>query len=67
METQEREQGQATTSRRHFLRFAGAAAAALAFTGFGIRSALSLASVLLALGALLLAGRRRVELLLTVS
>jgi hypothetical protein len=46
---------------------AGTAAAALALTGFGIRNALSLASVLLALGALLLAGRRRVELLLTVS
>jgi hypothetical protein len=46
---------------------AGTAAAALAFTGFGIRSALQLASVLLALGALLLAGRRRVELLFTVS
>jgi len=39
----------------------------LAFTGFGIRSAFSFASVLLALGALLLAGRRRVELLYTVS
>jgi hypothetical protein len=46
---------------------AGAAAAALAFTGFGIRNALSLASVLLALGALLLVGRRRVELRYTVS
>jgi hypothetical protein len=46
---------------------AAAAAAALALTGFGIRSALSLASVLLALGALLLVGRRRVELLYTVS
>jgi hypothetical protein len=45
---------------------AGTGAAALAFTGFGIRNALSLALVLLALGALLLAGRRRVELL-TVS
>jgi hypothetical protein len=43
-------------------------AAALAFTGFGIRSALSLASVLLALGALLLlVGRRRVELVATLS
>ena len=45
----------------------GAAAAALALTGFGIRNALSFASVLLALGALLLAGRRRVELLHLVS
>lgn len=43
-------------------------AAALAFTGFGIRNALSLASVLLALGALLLlVGRRRVELVATMS
>lgn len=38
------------------------AAGALASTGFGIRSATQLALVLLALGALLLAGRRRVEL-----
>ncbi len=47
---------------------AGIGAAALAFTGFGIRAALQYASVLLALGALLLlAGRRRVELLSVVS
>ena len=46
---------------------AGTAAAALAFTGFGIRNAVSLALVLLALGALLLVGRRRVELVLTMS
>ena len=46
---------------------AGRAAAGLALTGFGIRAALSFASVLLALGALLLAGRRRVELLCIVS
>jgi hypothetical protein len=39
------------------------AAGALASTGFGIRNAMQLALVLLALGALLLAGRRRVELL----
>jgi hypothetical protein len=38
------------------------AAGALALTGFGIRSSVQLALVLAALGALLLAGRRRVEL-----
>jgi len=43
------------------------AAGALASTGFGIRAVGQLALVLLALGALLLAGRRRVELHATLA
>jgi len=46
---------------------AGMGNAALALTGFGIRNTIGIASVLLALGALLLAGRRRVELAYCVS